>query len=87
MRGENDDIWHYREWQWWKGHPWGDSCRPRYWTKAPFQFDQDKAWATIEWRMDGFDTFQQFLLPENVVGGRAVLGPGGHRPQCLGPRC
>ena len=66
MRADNGDIWHYREWQWWQGHPWGDSCRPRYWTKAPFQFDQDNAWATIEWRMDGFDTFQQFLLPTVV---------------------
>lgn len=67
MSPEVGEAWHYREWQWWKGHPWGDSCRPRYWTKAPFHVHRgDMPAATIEWRIDGFDTYQQFLLP--VVG-------------------
>jgi hypothetical protein len=57
-------AWHYREWQWWKGHPWGDSCRPRYWTQAQLHARrQPPASATISYSIDGFDCQQTFLLP------------------------
>jgi len=58
---EKSGAWDYREWQWWKGHPWGDSCRPRYWTTA--QFSTDKRSVRIQYRVDGFDCEQKFFLP------------------------
>ncbi len=64
--GNHDSgVWDYREWQWWKGHPWGDSCRPRYWTTAEFLHEQrDPA---IRFRVDGFACEQKFLLPKIVA--------------------
>ncbi len=35
----SDSAWHYREWQWWDGHPHGDSCRPRYWANVRFRVE------------------------------------------------
>ncbi len=32
-----DGAWDYREWQWWKDQPWGDSCRPRYYAQVAFR--------------------------------------------------
>lgn len=66
MRGGDDDsrAWDYREWQWWKGHPWGDSCRPRYWT--PVDFSSNAKRLSIHFEIDGFDCMQKFLLPEVV---------------------
>lgn len=66
MRGGDDDsrAWDYREWQWWKGHPWGDSCRPRYWTTA--EFVPSERQFEIHFEIDGFDCIQKFLLPEVV---------------------
>ena len=66
MRGGDDDskIWDYREWQWWKGHPWGDSCRPRYWTTA--EFAPKPREVAIHFEIDGFDCAQKFFLPETV---------------------
>ena len=66
MRGGDDDsrVWDYREWQWWKGHPWGDSCRPRYWTTADFSPGERQL--DIHFEIDGFDCIQKFLLPEVV---------------------
>ena len=60
-------AWHYREWQWWKGHPWGDSCRPRYYADVKFEAtDNTLRWAEISYRIDGFDCRQVFLLPETA---------------------
>jgi hypothetical protein len=57
-------VWHYREWQWWKGHPWGDSCRPRYFADVTFQAQPPGLQtATINYRIDGFDCRQVFLIP------------------------
>jgi len=66
MRGGSGDsrVWDYREWQWWRGHPWGDSCRPRYWTTA--QFSPGEKRLDIRYQIDGFDCVQAFLLPEVV---------------------
>ena len=57
-------VWDYREWQWWKGHPWGDSCRPRYWTTAKFLHERRNP--TIRFHIDGFACEQRFLLPLQV---------------------
>ncbi|MGI9429784.1 MAG: hypothetical protein ACR2NM_14070 [Bythopirellula sp.] len=62
--GDNSSVWDYREWQWWKGHPWGDSCRPRYWTKADFLHEQRDV--AIRFDIDGFSCEQRFLLPQHV---------------------
>jgi len=60
-----DGAWHYREWQWWKGHPWGDSCRPRYYAELLFRASQAVPRSVIiTYRIDGFDCRQSFLLPE-----------------------
>jgi hypothetical protein len=60
-------AWHYREWQWWKGHPWGDSCRPRYYSEVAFRpLEQMPSGAVINYRIDGFDCRQTFLVPEIV---------------------
>jgi hypothetical protein len=67
MRDE-EDVWHYREWQWWRGHPWGDSCRPRYWTTA--RFAPSDRQLTIDYLIDGFDCRQTFLLPASVEATR-----------------
>jgi len=66
MRSGGDDsrVWDYREWQWWKGHPWGDSCRPRYWTTAEFSDTPNNL--KIHFEIDGFDCEQKFLLPKIV---------------------
>jgi hypothetical protein len=60
-------AWHYREWQWWKGHPWGDSCRPRFYSDVTFQASPaaDRR-AVISYRIDGFDCRQVFLLPPST---------------------
>jgi hypothetical protein len=59
-------AWHYREWQWWKGHPWGDSCRPRYFADVTFQLHDVRRRAEISYRIDGFDCRQVFLLPDST---------------------
>ena len=61
---DDSSVWDYREWQWWKGHPWGDSCRPRYWTKADFLHEQRDL--AIRFTIDGFACEQRFLLPKVV---------------------
>ena len=61
---DNSSVWDYREWQWWKGHPWGDSCRPRYWTTAEFLHAERDL--SIRFEVDGFATEQRFLLPNSV---------------------
>ncbi|MCA9232197.1 MAG: hypothetical protein KDA57_16230, partial [Planctomycetales bacterium] len=61
---ETSGAWDYREWQWWKGHPWGDSCRPRYWTTA--EFSPGTRDIQIQFAIDGFATKQVFLLPKVV---------------------
>jgi hypothetical protein len=54
-------AWHYREWQWWKGHPWGESCRPRFYADLKFEALRDKLrGAMISYRIDGFDCRQYF---------------------------
>ena len=65
---DSTGAWHYREWQWWKGHPWGDSCRPRYYADVKFQAAQDdeQRRAEISYRIDGFDCRQLFFLPVSV---------------------
>jgi hypothetical protein len=60
-------VWHYREWQWWKGHPYGESCRPRFWTEAHFRPRHEPPGATISYHIDGFDCRQVFLLPDQVT--------------------
>ena len=60
-------AWHYREWQWWKGHPWGDSCRPRYYADVKFRpSDNASRGAAISYRIDGFDCRQIFFMPDKV---------------------
>ena len=60
-------AWHYREWQWWKGHPWGDSCRPRYYADVSLTARRDKSDAAIlAYRIDGFDCRQVFTFPPVV---------------------
>jgi hypothetical protein len=75
--GEKNDVWvdsddptgawHYREWQWWKGHPWGDSCRPRFWAEANFRVQRgDQAAAVVAYEIDGFECRQTFLIPSDA---------------------
>lgn len=64
LEPDTHGAWDYREWQWWKGHPWGESCRPRYWTKA--KFDPEQKNVTIRYTIDGFHCTQQYFLPELV---------------------
>jgi hypothetical protein len=60
-------VWHYREWQWWKGHPWGESCRPRYHADVSLTARRGKSEAAIlAYRIDGFDCRQVFMLPRVV---------------------
>ena len=66
--GGDSSAWDYREWQWWKGHPWGDSCRPRYWTTAEFTPSDNRF--DIRFEIDGFDCEQNFLLPPVVDSAR-----------------
>ena len=62
-------AWHYREWQWWTGHPWGDSCRPRFYAEVEFQASKDaRDGADIVYRIDGFDCRQAFVVPDSVAG-------------------
>lgn len=68
VRSDNNSAWDYREWQWWKGHPWGDSCRPRYWTTADFSAEGEQI--RIRYKIDGFDNEQRFLLPATVDAAR-----------------
>jgi hypothetical protein len=57
-------VWHYREWQWWKGHPWGDSCRPRFFAMVIFLAPSaGTETAIINYRIDGFDCRQVFMIP------------------------
>ncbi len=63
---EPTGVWHYREWQWWKGHPFGESCRPRYWTQATISTHLDAAAVSIAYDIDGFECRQTFLLPDSV---------------------
>lgn len=63
---DSTGAWHYREWQWWKGHPWGESCRPRYWCTVQFQVDHAERAATIAYRIDGFDCRQTFMIPRDA---------------------
>jgi hypothetical protein len=57
-------VWHYREWQWWKGHPWGESCRPRFYADVRFQPLSERRGAVISYQIDGFDCRQSFHVPE-----------------------
>jgi hypothetical protein len=62
-------AWHYREWQWWKGHPWGESCRPRYYADVMFQALRDaRRGAVIRYQIDGFDCRQYFRVPAAPSG-------------------
>jgi hypothetical protein len=64
---DRSGAWHYREWQWWKGHPWGDSCRPRYYSDVRLVSDsQNPRTAAIAYRIDGFDCRQVLLMPDVV---------------------
>jgi hypothetical protein len=57
-------VWHFGEWQWWKGDPWGDSCRPRYYANVRLTARRDKSDAAIvAYRIDGFYCRQVFMLP------------------------
>jgi hypothetical protein len=58
-------AWHYREWQWWKGHPWGESCRPRFFADVKFRaLPNPSRGAEIAYRIDGFDCRQIFFVPD-----------------------
>lgn len=58
-------AWHYREWQWWKGHPWGESCRPRYYAEVKFQARRDQPrGVAISYQIDGMDCQQYFRVPD-----------------------
>ncbi len=61
---DRSGAWDYREWQWWKGHPWGESCRCRYWCEPTFK--PEKNAVTIHYQVDGFESTQQYLLPQVV---------------------
>jgi hypothetical protein len=64
---DSTGAWHYREWQWWKGHPWGDSCRPRFYSDVTFHASHDiDRRAVISYRIDGFECRQVFLLPQSA---------------------
>jgi hypothetical protein len=66
---DSDDptgAWHYREWQWWKGHPWGESCRPRFYAEVDFRAAENEHGAVIAYHIDGFDCRQAFFLPESA---------------------
>jgi hypothetical protein len=76
-RGDDDDswvdsddptgVWHYREWQWWKGHPWGESCRPRFFSELSFHtLPESSPGAVVSYRVDGFDCRQAFMMPDSV---------------------
>lgn len=58
-------AWHYREWQWWRGHPWGESCRPRYFADVALELpSDDQRRADLLYAIDGFDCRQIFLAPK-----------------------
>ncbi len=58
-----DQAWHYREWQWWKGHPWGDVMRPRYWGRPALHLDRaEDGYVGLTYEADGFAGIQQFLF-------------------------
>lgn len=59
---DSTGAWHYREWQWWRGHPWGDSCRPRYYADVELRTEHGRG-AVIDYRIDGFECRQVFLAP------------------------
>jgi hypothetical protein len=61
--GVETGAWHYREWQWWKGHPWGESCRPRFYADVQFRALHDPAGVVISYQIDGFDCRQWFCAP------------------------
>jgi hypothetical protein len=64
---DSNDAWHYREWQWWKGHPWGESCRPRYYSEVEFSAAEHAArGAVIAYQIDGFNCRQTFHVPDVV---------------------
>jgi hypothetical protein len=57
-------AWDYREWQWWKGHPWGDGCRPRF--HAIVTLEAEPRGPTIQYEIDGFSCRQQFIMPDSI---------------------
>jgi hypothetical protein len=60
-------VWHYREWQWWKDHPWGESCRPRFYSDVKFRALRDaRRGAEISYQIDGFDCRQSFFVPDAI---------------------
>jgi len=60
-------AWDAREWQWWTGHPWGESCRPRFYAEVDFHPDRiEEGVAWIDYHIDGFDCRQIYLIPETV---------------------
>jgi hypothetical protein len=60
-------VWHYREWQWWNGHSWGESCRPRFYADVEFRaWDHSPRGAQVRYQIDGFDCRQLYLLPEKL---------------------
>jgi hypothetical protein len=63
-------AWHYREWQWWDGHPWGESCRPRFYADVAFRaLPVPQRGAEIAYQIDGFACRQTFLTPGIVDAG------------------
>lgn len=64
---EENWSWDSREWQWWTGHPWGESCRPRFYAEVDFhpeRIEEGVAW--IDYHIDGFDCRQTFIIPDVV---------------------
>jgi hypothetical protein len=70
VKSEDDaGAWHYREWQWWKGHPWGESCRPRYYSEVEFKrLRNNQHGVLISYQIDGFDCRQTFCVPKTLDG-------------------
>jgi hypothetical protein len=58
-----DHAWDYREWQWWRGHPWGDEMRPRYWGQPALDAGQArKGRVEVTYEADGFAGRQRFVF-------------------------
>jgi len=60
-------AWDYREWQWWRAHPHGESCRPRFYGDAELRVDYiEDGIAWIDYEVDGFWNRQFFIFPQEV---------------------
>lgn len=63
-----DHAWDYREWQWWRGQPWGDMMRPRLWAQPKLHLDGlQQRYAWIQYSVDGFRGTQQIFFPEHIT--------------------